>query len=729
MASGAGTLPGRSAAGALGQAVVWAALCAGLGRVAVGLMPPGALPASAFSRIAACLLLALVSTHAIRLGLELFRGPHVWNRFYYLARLVPPAMAALWCAVLLPRTSRAAYRTAREHPGAALPLALAVLLFWAAAFVAVGDLAFEWGDGSSVDQRLKRDIVLPSAWASNVLILLGAYGLVFAATARVGTALLLVSPVYLLLSAATLAKLRFMHSAVQPLDLLRLPEFAPLFPRFFGGLATAAAAAALLVWLGVLVAVSAGAPWRVSWRRRTALALCALGTLVGLPTAFELAPSHPLVREVLHDAGAPDHQHREKARSSGPLLTFVSEIPAAIVARPPRYSPAEVASTLQRHGVAARDRAPAVWPGHVDLILYLVESLMDPAELGVRFTANPIPNLRALARSHTSGYAIVPEEFGGSANTEFESLTGMSMTFLPRGSLPFRQYIRRPLPALPRVLGELGFATVAIQADARYYYSRELVYDLLGFQRVVWVNEIPGVERAPGSGWPSDDAVVASVIEAGGGKHPFFAFAFPSSTHSPYTTGRYRRSELAVLAPPPGDSLGEVQEYVNALRLADRAIGTMIQHFSSRPDSTIIVILGDHLAPLSTDALGSFMKGLTGLPEAERSRRARRVPLVVWSNFGLPRERIELSVNALPSYLLRRMGAPLPGFLAVTDDVRARLPVLSQYPRGAEGQVWRWDSLPAPERALLDDYRLLQYDLLLGRGYALRPAGAGGASR
>jgi hypothetical protein len=99
----------------------------------------------------------------------------------------------------------------------------------------------------------------------------------------------------------------------------------------------------------------------------------------------------------------------------------------------------------------------------------------------------------------------------------------------------------------------------------------------------------------------------------------------------------------------------------------------------------------------------------------------RRVPLLVWANFQLPRQDNELSINALPSYLLARMGIAMSGFLAVTDDVRLRIPVVGTYLQGPEGEIWGWDSLPAPERALLDDYRKLQYDLLLGKQYALPP--------
>jgi hypothetical protein len=274
----------------------------------------------------------------------------------------------------------------------------------------------------------------------------------------------------------------------------------------------------------------------------------------------------------------------------------------------------------------------------------------------------------------------------------------------------------------------LGYATIAIQADPKNYYDRERVYDLLGFDKVVWLNPedgVPGVERAARGWWPSDKAVVEAVIQASQGVHPFFAFAFPSSTHSPYNWGTYRDSDLDVLDPPSSDKIGEVKEYINALRVADQAIGTLIQYFRRQPDPTIIAIFGDHLPPLSEHALHTFSRNLSGMSTAEQARMIHRVPLLVWANFALPREEKELSINALPSYLLEKMRIPPPGFLAVTDAVRLKVPVLTSYVQGANGNMWDRDSLPSEERAVVEDYQLLQYDLLLGKQYSLHDSVSG----
>ena len=98
----------------------------------------------------------------------------------------------------------------------------------------------------------------------------------------------------------------------------------------------------------------------------------------------------------------------------------------------------------------------------------------------------------------------------------------------------------------------------------------------------------------------------------------------------------------------------------------------------------------------------------------------RRVPLLVWANFDLPREETELSTSALASYLLGKMSIRPYGFLAVSDTVRRRTPVLPSYIQTSDGKIQTQDSLAGDERDLLEDYRILQYDLLLGKRYSLR---------
>lgn len=724
-----GTLPGRlpPVQGPLLMGLAWGGLFAGLVLAyrATALAEP---PTSQrrVRRIGGCLLLALLCTHLCRLLAAVLVTPWTWDHLFYLKRLVPAAFVAFWCGMLLPRETRALVRAAGASRLIAPLPHLVVLLASAAILVSLADLAFEWSGASAAGITLKGEIIYREAWTGNVLMLFSAYALALAITCRHWAALLLVSPLYAGLGFATLVKIRYMHAAVQPLDLLRIPEFLPFFRSSFGTEAVAATAGALGLWIAALVAVRRTGLCPMSAVRRWSTGLLSLAALLAFPLAYfqatslpdDVTNSVPPADALLSRFRARGREFKEMARLRGFLMSFVSELPAAFASTPPDYSPVAAARALSKYcrpGTTTTGRHPGV-----NLIVYLVESFMDPEDLGLHYTSDPIPNVRALRRAHIGGYGIVPEEFGGSANTEFETLTGMATSFLPEGAVAYRLYLRHPVPSLPSALGRLGYVTVAVQADPKHFYDRERAYRLLGFDRVIWLGDTAGVELASRGWWPSDRAVVEAVIEASREAHPVFVFAFPSATHFPYNQGVYANSDLNVLDVPEKDAVGGVKEYINTLRVADQAIGMLVEHFRGQPDSTIIAVLGDHLPPLPEGALRTFFLHQSGMSGPEQARMRRRVPLLVWANFALPREAMELSTNALPSYLLEKMGIAPSGFLAVSDAVRRRVPVLTSYAQGADGRMWNRDSLPDEERNLVEDYRLLQHDLLLGQRYSLR---------
>jgi hypothetical protein len=679
-------------------------------------------------RLGTALLLALISAELVRIAINPLLRPAGWAWQPYVRLFAPLVIAAVWCAAMLRRETASVVRALRGRDGAWLVAVLVTLLVVAAALVTVGDLAFPLAhSGSSVYRRLSIQVIEPRPFVTTTLILFVVLALVFAATSSAAAAVLLVAPIYATMVFATLVKLHYMHSAVQPLDLLTLPEFMPLFGEFFGGAATVASVVGIALWVvGIVIA------WRrmrtpVSRGRRVAIGIASLALLIVTVAIFLPADRLPGpfasrgddLEGLTLKIGAPEGPFREMARSNGIVLTFLSELRAAFVTVPRDYSAVRMRGLTDRYvgldGAAATDPEQA---GGVSLVLYLVESLMDPNDLGMRFTSEPMPHMRQLGAEQVHGRAIVPREYGGSGNTEFEILTGMTNAFLPAGSIPYRQYVRGPLGALPRVLHDRGYATTSVQADPRYYYDRERVYPLLGFDRSLWLHDEPVRDPAPRGWWPSDNSIVDAVIEASERSRPFFVFAFPSSTHSPYNEGTYAHSSLGVVDAPTRDAAAEVQEYVNAVRTADSAIGRMIEHFRGRRDSVIVAIMGDHLPPLSSSAYALFNQRLARLPASEQARAARSVPLFVWANFALPPGELTLSANMLPGYLLEHMGVPPDVLFAVTDSVRRTLPVVSAVVQDTAGHLWLRDSVPPALLPLLGDYGLVQYDLLLGKSYA-----------
>ena len=57
-----------------------------------------------------------------------------------------------------------------------------------------------------------------------------------------------------------------------------------------------------------------------------------------------------------------------------------------------------------------------------------LETFIDPYELNfLSYSEDPIPNFHKLMENYTSGYLTVPVVGAGTANTEFEVLTGMGI--------------------------------------------------------------------------------------------------------------------------------------------------------------------------------------------------------------------------------------------------------------------------------------------------------------
>ena len=338
--------------GAILQAVLWMILYAVLVVVIGTVAPADRQSVSRVSRrLGMALLLGLASARVTKVEMSSLLEPAGWIAFHYLRLFVAPAFAAIWCAALLPGEVRALVQAARRNDSIAPLPALVVLFIAAAVLVSCSDLAFQLvREGSAVQHRLAVDLIKWQAWLTTTVILFLVEALVFAVTSSAATALLLVSPIFATMVFASLVKIRFMHSAVQPFDLLTLPEFMPLFGSFFGTWAAIGSAIAIVCWLIALVVCWRRARTRVPAGRRVAIGVTSFALLAALVIAFlppSVLPSPLAARsDAMYTAvtalGAPEGEHREMARTGGIVLNFLSELGTAFVVVPQDYSAARI---------------------------------------------------------------------------------------------------------------------------------------------------------------------------------------------------------------------------------------------------------------------------------------------------------------------------------------------------------------------------------------------------
>lgn len=407
---------------------------------------------------------------------------------------------------------------------------------------------------------------------------------------------------------------------------------------------------------------------------------------------------------------------KENYRHNGFLLAFAFNVPMASVSAPAGYS--HVAITDMQ-----TDLLPASFFSgrQADVIMVMSESLWDPTRMtSIRYSADPMPVIRGAQ----SGNVFSPEFGGMTANVEFEALTGFSNAFLPYGSIPYQQYIRRPVPSLATFFESKGYVTKAFHPFQSWFWNRNNVYQSLGFRQFHSEENMPAMDKR--GIFASDDALTRYIIkEADNTDQPFFFFAVTLQGHGPYERNRYAKNSIEVDAPTLSDgSTSALSTYTQGVKEADQSLKALMDWAKKRRRETIIVLFGDHLPPLNEVYTESgYMANVVATRKASVTtmKREHETPLVVWSSKrGVQKDIGSVSPSQLPYYVVRMAGYRHPYYTGMLGRVAERYAVIDRHQligRNNKAQAdWALSGRIDP---LIRDYRLLQHDVMFGEGYGL----------
>jgi phosphoglycerol transferase MdoB-like AlkP superfamily enzyme len=353
------------------------------------------------------------------------------------------------------------------------------------------------------------------------------------------------------------------------------------------------------------------------------------------------------------------------------------------VSRPVGYRAAAVRQVEQR----VEENAPeGSVPAQTDVnVIYVqLESFIDPAEVeGLELSKNPVPNWTALTAQYTSGYLTVPVVGAGTANTEFEMLTGMSTRFFGPGEYPYEtRLLDRTVESVAYDLKENGYATHAIHNHRATFYGRNQVYANLGFDDFTPLEYMPKTELTP-KNWAKDGILTSQIVKALDvtPNQPDLVFTVSVQGHGKYPAAQVLEDPAVTVTACPNENYRYAFEYyVNQIHEMDAFIGELVAALEERGEKTVLVLYGDHLPALGLEA------------EDMQSSSLYRTRYVVWNNFGLEKEDDDLAAYQLTASVLERLGITT-GFLN------------------------RFQQFCREDPSYRADLKLLQYDILYGRRY------------
>ncbi len=132
---------------------------------------------------------------------------------------------------------------------------------------------------------------------------------------------------------------------------------------------------------------------------------------------------------------------------------------------------------------------------------------------GCETSTDPMPYVRSLMKRDdvVSGTCAVSSDMGtGTANSEFEFLTGNSMAYFKENT-PYVQFIDAETPSLASLLAGRGYSTMAMHAYERAGYNRVKVYDRFGFEVYKGIEDFD-VDLDYARGYPTDEANYRQLI-------------------------------------------------------------------------------------------------------------------------------------------------------------------------------------------------------------------------
>ena len=401
-----------------------------------------------------------------------------------------------------------------------------------------------------------------------------------------------------------------------------------------------------------------------------------------------------------------------RTQQNGFLLNFTTAIRYSFVSEPEGYDADEVAQTARRYRSQSVESAGDL---PENLIFIMNESFADltAAFPNLELSEDPLSFYHSLTENTVKGTMISPVTGGGTANVEFEYLTGDSLAFLPSSTVAYQLYLYEGCPSLVSQTKDLGYHTIAFHPYLSSGWNRTSVYPWLGFDEVHFQEDVqdPQYIRNYVSDLSDYEQLFRWTEENDG---PTMIFNVTMQNHSGYSQGWNNLSgDVNVTGGAKPSSI--TTQYFSLMKESDQAIQALVEHYSQVDEKTLIVFFGDHQPPLGN----SFFETLYGKKLDERDPeevlQAYETPFFIWANYDIPeQDDVRISSNYLGVLAAEVAGLPLTGYQKLLSRLMDVLPVASTAGYvTAEGQVTQEvTELPESIQSLYREYELAAYNHL-----------------
>lgn len=323
-----------------------------------------------------------------------------------------------------------------------------------------------------------------------------------------------------------------------------------------------------------------------------------------------------------------------------------------------------------------------------NIITVLLESFVDPNEFNfMTYSQDPTPFFHYLEDNFTSGRLIMPVVGAGTANAEFEILTGMKLHYFGTGEYPYKTVMKEVenCESIASYLKSIGYGTHAVHNNGGNFYSRVNAFSMMGFDSFTSKELMNITEFTPNEGWAEDSILAEETMKTlTSTPGPDLTYVITVGQHGVYPEEQVIETpycEVYGLATP--EETNAWTYYMHQANKTDQFMQELVTYLEQLEEDTIVVFWGDHLPTM-------------GLEDADMvSGDIYKTKYVTWNNFGLEENDKDLYAYQLMADIFNQVGIHDGTMMAYHQT--------------------QWDN--PDHQAYLDGIEQLQYDILYGERY------------
>lgn len=428
------------------------------------------------------------------------------------------------------------------------------------------------------------------------------------------------------------------------------------------------------------------------------------------------------------------HHQLYAAQLNGPTIQFLNNIDIVVMERPKDYSKAKIQEIVAKYSAKAKDinakRTSTL--SEQTVIFNLSESFSDPSHVaGTKLKNDPIPNVHQLMSQNVGGYMLSSSYGGGTANMEYMTLTGFPMAnFAPTISTPYAQVVASR-PYTPSIVDYFPNA-VAIHPYVGNFYSRPVVYDKFGFDDFIYLGSKTGIKYQENVGknpYLSDKTAYLNALEAIKNNKDLGQFInlVTIQNHTPYGDDYYdgMNEYEATEAVDIDNTRNAINSFAKGIHYTDEYVAEFIEQIDQIQKPITLVFYGDHLPGIYANEMD---KDGLNLHETDYFVYSNKYAQQNGAKNSLNKSKI-ISPNDFPAMVAEKVNAKISPYYALLTAVYQQIPAIymgnnpsSEKRRVVDyvtenEQILTEKQLSAEQKEILEDLRLIQYDITAGENY------------